>query len=284
MGGVIGLCIPGGNLIPPLAVTLILGFIILLSCLKLQGGDFRQLNIKGLLGFWLGRFAMLPAIMYALTLLVAPTYSPAVLLLALTPAGTSSAAFTGLFGGNVAAALFITLLSSGAAIVLIPMGFAAAGIEGAAPPPVMLLVTLTQCVLLPALLAYPLRRVKAAVSFSVEWGKTITVLLLALMVFVIIAGQRSNILRDPATLPVPLLVAALCYAVFIAAGWLPFRASPGNRIAALTCSAYNNSGLSMALVLVGFAPKTVMTIVMAEVCWTLMPLATRKLMAVICAT
>ena len=206
------------------------------------------------------------------------------LLIALTPAGTSSAAFAALFGGNVVFALLMTLVSSLGCIILIPLAFgtigmgSADGIASAGPPAAGLLVTLSEVLLVPMVLAVPLRRIPVVVAVSRTWGKAITVLLLALMMFLIIANQRQAILMPPRTLVIPLLVAFLSYGVFVAAGLLAFRRAPGNRISAMTCSAYTNSGLTMALA-VGFDSTVMLTVVMGQLAWAMLPLVTRPLTA-----
>ncbi len=281
LSGLAGLCVPGLPVLPPQAVTILLGVVMFLACLRMEWGEFGQLPLGQLSLFWLARFAIVPILLYFAASILLPHYAAALMLLALLPPGTSSAAFAGLFGGSVPAALFLTLLSSLTAVVLIPGSFALLGEPGINPPVDRLLFALLECVLLPVILAYALRRRPRLGRLSDEYGKMLTILLLAIIFLSIIAGKRGAILADPAALVIPFSVAAGSYALFIAAALVCFRRSPPVRIALLTCSAYNNSALGMTLALLDFPSVVVLTIVLCQVCWVLLPVFTRPLISAI---
>ena len=197
--------------------------------------------------------------------------------LGLIPAGASSSAFTNVFGGSVSTALLLTLISSIGSVFLIPALCETVAHTHLTASAVSLFVTLAEAILIPGLLAIPLRRSHRLVTWCNQDGKLVSILLLAAMSLIIISGQRDTILFEPSSLIEPTFIALGCYLIFIIAGLPLFRQKPESRIATLTCSAYINTGIGMSLAITDFPREAVLEMVMAQLCWTVLPLATNPI-------
>jgi BASS family bile acid:Na+ symporter len=278
-GAVLGLFLPQAASLPAPTITVMLGFVIFLACLRIQTHDFGQVAWGQVILFWLGRFVVLPLILFSIGIVVAPDYATAILLLALLPAGASSPAFTNIFGGNVPTALFITLLSSAASVFLIPVLFETVGHMQVAVPSFKLFMTLLETIIIPAAIGFPLRGKFGLTQFSAQNGRLISVLLMSAIVVIIIAHQRQTILFDPASLITPLIVAIACYAIFMGVALPLFARAPESRIAVFTSSTFNNTVVGFSLALIDFPTQVVLTMVMAQLCWCLLPLATQPMIA-----
>lgn len=270
VGGLLGLALPLGSFIPPVSITLILAALIFLSCFRMTV-TLQESVSWNMLCFWVLRFLALPIVCWLACDSIVPAYAPGLLLLALCPAGASSAALTGLYGGNVSAAFVLTLVSSLACILSIPLLTGLLSPMAVNVSPWTVLQTMMFCILLPAVLHRLLRERSALKELSSRYGRLTSVLLISLMTLITITQMREEILTSPTLLIQPLMLGIVFYGIVLAVGF-SWRGSMQNRIAYGICSTFNNNGLGIGLALLYFDTKTVALLFSTEIIWSLLPL------------
>lgn len=266
---VLGLLIPHGGRIPDETLILLLATVTFLSCYKIDTPVAAAVNRRSIL-FCIARYAVLPLLLWVPASLLSADYALAVLLIALLPAGASSPALTHLFQGNVTLAFAVTLMSSALSVAVIPLTMAQIGGLHVAVNAQAIFGTLVVCLILPWLFYSGLRRNAPLRRFSERHGRLASILLVALIIFIVIAKQRDVILADPSGLIAPCLVALGCYLAFGLAG-LVNRAPYPDRAAYGVCSLFNNAALGVSLALLYFGPLVTLTAVAAEIIWSLLP-------------
>jgi len=266
---VLGLLFPYGRQIPDVAIIVPMAAVIFISCFKINV-PLRSAFSQSALLFYLARYVALPLLLGWLCSLAFPDYALAVLLLTALPPGASSAALTGLYNGNVALAFVLTIVGSALCVFLIPAYVALIGHIDIAIDPMPIFRTLAFCIFLPGLLYVVLRKNAPIVRFNEHHGRLVSVLLVSLNVFIVIAKQRQTILQDPQLLIVPALIAAGCYFAYaLAVLFLKFKAA--DHIAYGVCSVFNNIALGVGLAILHFTPQVILTTVMAEILWCFLP-------------
>ncbi|MFA4994358.1 MAG: bile acid:sodium symporter [Bdellovibrionales bacterium] len=264
-----GLAFPYGAWIPDETIIATLAILMFLSCFKITEPLRGVFSVKPVV-YCLLRYAVLPVLLWAACREFAPTFALGVLLLALCPAATSAAAFSGIYKGNVALTLAITIISSLASIFLIPATIGALQHQTIAVPALAMLKTLSLCILLPGGLYLLLRDREFLKNYSQSHGRFTSVVLVSLMVFVAMSKTRDYFLVNPQDLILPLFIAAGFYAL---AMFLSFsiRASRQDRIAYGVSSAFNNGLLGTGLAVLYFDERTIAVIVAANLIWTFLP-------------
>jgi predicted Na+-dependent transporter len=264
-----GLAFPYGAWIPDETIIAVLAILMFLSCFKITEPLRSVFSWKAVF-FCLLRYAALPVVLWMGCREIAPTFALGVLLLALCPAATSAAAFSGIYKGNVALALVITIVSSLASIFLIPATIGALQNQTIAVPVLAMLKTLSLCILLPGGLYLLLRDRELLKNYSQSHGRFTSVVLVNLMVFVAMSKTRDYFLVNPQDLIVPVFIASGFQAL---ATLLSFsiRAAKQDRIAYCVCSAFYNGLLGTGLAVLYFDEKTIAVMLAANLIWTFMP-------------
>jgi bile acid:Na+ symporter, BASS family len=270
VAGVAGLVFPYGALIPNGVLVAILAALIFLSCFRINT-PLRAVFSWRPLVFCLMRYVALPILLWGICKEIAPSYALGILLLALCPAGTSSAALTGMYDGDVTLAFVITILSNIACVFLIPAVTGIFGHASMALPVFAILKTIVLCIVLPGVVYIPLRRRRPLVEYSRIYGRLTVVIMISLLVFIALAKSRDYFLANPQGMIAPLLLAAVFYIIAIAFGFVIKTARP-ERIAYGVCSAFNNNGLGIGLALMYFDQKTIALLVVTEIAWSFLPL------------
>jgi predicted Na+-dependent transporter len=209
--------------------------------------------------------------LWALAHAFAPTYANGVFLLALVPAGVASPAFASIFGGAVAPAFAIVIVSQILTPFLIPLQFAWLGGVVAAPDPKALFMTMVWCIFLPMLVYAAIRKHEPTRAYMYAQNKMFSVLLVAFVIAMAIAKQREVILSGEGLLPA-FIATSLCFVCFMASAWYLFpRRARDERIAYATCSSFNNAALGVSLALLHFPPPVVLFVAVSEMSWSLLP-------------
>jgi predicted Na+-dependent transporter len=268
----LGLVLPGLPAVPNEASAVALAALMFVSSYKLQDGGFAAIRWRDVGLFWLLRYGLLPLALWYAATLVLPGYATEILLLSVVPAAVSSPAFSAIYGGVVAPAFAVVVLSQLLTPLLIPLQFMLAGAEQVSPSPGHLLRTLLLCIVLP-MLAYALaRRHAPSARFFYRQNKFFSIVLIMFVIALAISKQREVILASPAALLVPLAVAMGCYATYLlGAWWLAARRPRAERITYATCSVFNNAALAVSLGLLHFPPDVVLFVAAAEIGWALLP-------------
>ncbi len=252
----IGLYAPGTyDWLKP-AVPVTLGGILFFTCLKIPLGEvvagLRDRPLLARAG-WMAaaKLALLPAIAWGLTMLIAPAWAPGVALVALMPAGLSSVALTDLHRGDRVLALFLIIVTSLLAPLTVPAGMALVH-----PGPTPDLARLAgQAVYILALLAIPFaaaqtvrRLAPGLIARGMAWWGRGAILCLVLMILVSCLANRSAWAGwEPSRMLAPLALTCLACAATLATALLLRRCLPPGAATAFACAAlYMNNGLSIA--------------------------------------
>ncbi|NBO21491.1 MAG: hypothetical protein EBU97_06125, partial [Rhodobacteraceae bacterium] len=201
-----------------------------------------------------------------------PVYATGIFLLALVPPAVSSPAFVNLFGGHIASAFSLVLLSTLAAPLLIPLQFALVGDGAVAPAPQFLFKTLVLCIFIPILCYGVARRHEQVSHYIYRRNKFLAIILVAFIITLVVAKQRDVILADVGAIVPMVAINLLCFIVFLLVGWkFAPRSDPTMRITYATCSMFNNVALCVSLALLHFHSDVILFVTAGEMAWALLP-------------
>jgi len=252
----IGLYIPGEFAWLKPFVPVALGGILFFTALKIPFGEvLGGLADRRLLArcSWMAaaKLAVLPALAWLVTRLIAPDWAAGVALVAMMPAGLSSVALADLHRGDRVLALFLIITTSLLAPLTVPAGMAlvhpgpspdAARLAGqAAYILLMLAIPFSAAQLVRLMLP---RMVTAGMAW---WGRGSICCLVLMILVSCLANRGAWAGWSPATMLVPLGLA--CLASLIALGCALFlrRWLAGPAVTSFACAAlYMNNGLSIA--------------------------------------
>lgn len=275
-GCIAGLVWPAWNAVPDKTVIVILMIATYLACFKLSAADMQHVRWWRMALFLPLRFILLPLILYALALGVLPGYATAILLVALLPTGVSVPAMVNVFGGNVSYAAVMTLVATIAAPFVIPLIFSWLGGTHITAPTADMFYSLLVILILPCMLYLFTRRIRRLKAKALEFGKSVTIALIAVMIAIVVGKQRTLILADPLALALAILLSLLLFIILLWAGWLyAARERREERITVATCSGYNNAALGVSIALLHFTPEIVVFTVGAELAWAALPFVSR---------
>lgn len=267
-----GLVLPGLPSLPDISVIAALAALTFISCYKFRDGDFKSIRIHDLALFYMARFMALPFALWWVTRQFMPEWAMAVFLLSVLPTAVASPAFVSIFGGTLAGAFALVVLSQVLAPVLIPLQFAWLGDVQAVPLPGYLFDTLAWCIVVPMIVYALVRKHRKTTDYFYARHTFLSLALSAFVIAAAVARQRDIILTDPAGLAAPLLIAVACYVCYALFGWAASFTRPrGERIAYMTCSGLNNFALGVSLALLHFPPPVVSLIAVSAIAWSLLP-------------
>ena len=266
----VGLCVPQIGRLPDNAAAIVLGLLTFFSCFRLRDGGFSEISWPKIVAFYICRYVALPLVLWFIAKQLIPAHATAIFLMALVPTAVSSPAFVNIFGGHVASAFAIVLLSTLAAPLLIPLQFALIGDGALAPPPVFLFRTLVLCIFIP-ILCYLVARRHEGFSLSIyKRNKFLAIVLVAFIIALVVSKQREVILGDLWAIIPMILVNLLLFFVFLMVGWY-FSRGRELRITLATCSMFNNVALAVSLALLHFHSDVILFVTASEMAWALLP-------------
>lgn len=258
--------------VPDDAASFALAMLTYASCFKLRDGGFSDIRWREILRFYLVRYVIVPVLLFVIVHRLLPDYALGVFLLALVPAAVSSPAFAHMFGGRVPPAFAIVIISTLLAPFLIPLQFMWASDVALDISPFGLFRTLAFCIFLPMVLYVLTRRFTRLANGMYDHVKVISILLVAFVIALVIAKQRSVILADIPALMLPFIVCLICYILFmLSALWLARKEQRDTQITYVVCSVFNNVALGVSLALVHFPPKIILFVAVSEVAWAMLP-------------
>ena len=267
-----GLAVPQIGHVPDNAAGITLGLLTFFSCFKLRDGGFSEIRWKHILLFYVCRYVVLPLCFLHIARYFMPGYATAIFLMSLVPTAVSSPAFVNLFGGHVASAFAIVLLSTLGAPLLIPLQFAWAGDAAVAPAPLFLFKTLVLCIFIPALCYLVARRHRAISHYIYRRNKFLAIVLVAFIIALVVSKQRELILSDAAAIIPMVGINLACFIIFLMVGWffIP-KKEKAQRITFATCSMFNNVALGVSLALLHFHSDVILFVTAGEMAWALLP-------------
>lgn len=274
----LGLVVPGMPDLPNQTAILVLALLMFISCYRLSEGGFAALRWRDVLGFWVIRYMVLPAALWAVARVTVPEYAIGVFLLSVLPAGVSSPAISSFYGGAVAPGFAIVILSQLATPFLIPLQFAVVGqvdhsfAGQVVPSPVDLFMTMVWCIFVPMIVYAFVRKNKALEGVVERQSKIASMLLVAFVIALAIAKQRDILMSHVGDMAVSLVMTVLCFVMFMVVGWVFARKLPREaRITYAGCSAFNNAALGVSLALLHFPPPIILFVAVSEIAWAMLP-------------
>ncbi len=274
-----GLLVPGLSHLPNVSVAVALAILMFVSCYRWREGGAGWETWRDVGMFYLLRYGLLPAVIWWVLHRLVPEVATGAFLLSVVPAAVSGPVFTSIYGGSVSVAFAIVLLSQCLAPFLIPLQFSWVSWSGAVqtvPDPLHLFRTLSYCILLPMAVYALARKHRRSADFFYEQSKLAAVLLASFMIMVAVAKQREVIFSGGTALLKPVVVAHLCFLLYIAFAWFWSLSKPrAERIAYATCSGFNNAGLGVSLALLHFSAPVILFVAVSEMAWALLPVMLR---------
>jgi len=267
---VVGMLLPGLENTPDIYVPFMLGIMVFFLCSKMSVAELSGLAIPTVLLFYVLRFLVFPLALYALALVLVPSFAIGILLIALVPVGVTTPTLVGSVNGNVALAFVLTVASSLLAPFVIPAVFLLIGsdvtVEVASLSSMLFAV-----VFIPSLLYILIVKITPDAKASIERNSAfVPVLLLGIIVAIVISKQKTVFLNDINLLFVSLILSIILFYFLYLFGWLFNR--NGGRATLLSyalCSGANNNALAISLALVYFPSQTVFFVIVSELVWVL---------------
>ncbi len=249
-----GLWLPGeyGYLEP--LIPVVLGTMLFFTSLRVRlsalAGEITSLRALRRIGALAGlKLVVLPLVVYALGLLLAPEWALGLFLVAAMPAGMSSAALTGLYGGNIGMALMLILATSLLCPLTVPLQLQLLG----GNPDWPLAARKAGYLLLLLAIPFALAQIawRAAPRFVAErdalWQRC-TLGVMSALIFVSAAPCRdawSHVAGH--ALLVPIALTGVASALFVATGLVSRIALATPEAIAFGCACiYMNNGLGVA--------------------------------------
>lgn len=275
----LGLLLPGLDTLPNETAVATLAALMFLSFFSLREGEWKTLHWPSLAGYYGLRYVLAPWLLWLAVRPFSPEYAIGVFLLGTLPAAVSSPAIANIYGGAVAPAFIIVIVSQLATPFLVPGQFALLAGVGAGvgaeviPNPFDLFCTMAWCIFLPGALYLPLRRHAGLAGHVQRNGKLWAMGLVAFVIALVVAKQRGAILAQGFGLLGLLGLNAGCYLLFIALGWLCAKGRPREaQVTYAVCSGFNNAALGVSLALIHFPPAIILFVAVSEIAWSLQPM------------
>jgi len=265
--------------VPDDSASVALAILTYASCFKLRDGGFADIRWRDVVWFYVARYIILPVVLFAVAHFLIPDYALGIFLLALVPAAVSSPAFSHMFGGSVPPAFAIVIISTLLAPFLIPLQFYWASEVAMDISPIGLFKTLAFCIFLPMALYFATKCFRRWGNAMYDNVKLISIVLVAFVIALVIAKQRSAILADIPALIVPFCAAFGSYMIFVlCAMWLGRKQPRDIKITYAVCSGFNNVALGVSLALLHFPAKIILLVAVSEIAWATLPMMMKILL------
>ncbi|EKD93719.1 MAG: hypothetical protein ACD_28C00075G0002 [uncultured bacterium] len=273
MGGIIA-----GMLFPEMghwtlkAILPIMGIVLLLTFLKVNFSEILN-HLKNIrfLGYVTTMYMLIiPGIVFAIFQNVNPDLAVAALLLSAVPCGVSAAPLTHLLKGNTSLSITLTILSYLIAPITLPLLFKILVGQSIDLDIVGLFKTLLFLIFIPLGLSEILKKYSPKNVKKIKpYTKSLSVLIISVMVYTGIAIQRDQILENPEQI---LNQLAWLYGLFLlyhTVGYLMAPQRPKtDKIAISVSKTYMNNTLGIALAVNFFNPAVVLFMVLSEIPWS----------------
>ena len=258
----------------------VLSFIIFSSSFKVSFSvEFFRDRVKSLFVFYMLRFLAIPVALFYIILPFSPFYASSVFLLFILPAGVTAPAFTNVFGGNIALALVLLILSSFLIPLLMPFLSSLLMTEVIEIDRLQLFSTLFITVIFPYLLHLPFRKNASVNLWMQNHDSFISVIGIALIFSLAIAEYRPVLLSEP-DLILPFFIVALAgFVGMYLFGWVVFQKTPrGDKVALLFVSGANNVALGVVISFLYFPAETGIFFIVCEIAWVLILIPVKKVL------
>jgi len=280
IGAAIGLIVPGWSVVPSGVVVALLGSIIYLACFRIGGLSPKLFSPQRIALFFVLRFIALPIVIFFCAQTIAPKYALPLVVLTAMPAGVSAAAFTGFFGGTVPLAFVLVVLTNISTPFLVPLLMQLTAGTVIRIDTVSIFRTLALAIFVPMALYFFTRRVSSIRSSVEQFGRSTTVVIVALIIMLVVGARREFFLDHPGDLPELLFMSSLGFLILFLSGWYMYPAgSREDRIACSVSSGCNNAALGVSIALMYFPPEVGLFLVISEIPWMIGPIVLRRVLS-----
>lgn len=266
---IVGLFVPGIELIPNDVVTFLLAFMVLFLSSKVDISEVKDIKLSSVIVFYIIRFILLPIILFFIAESLIPKYSVGILLLALLPVGITTPLLVGNLKGNVTFALGLTIITSLLAPLVLPFIFMNIGIQHDLEIK-GLFITLFLIIIAPLVLYYSFIAIKKELKpFFYNNSSFVSTLLLGIIISIVVSKQKDVFLNDISALLVVSLALLIMFLLFYLFGWFyPLkREQPSFLICNALSSGAINTALGINLALLYFSDDTIFFLVVSEFFW-----------------
>ena len=265
------LFLPGLEHVPSEWATYAMATIIFFACSKIHLDDVKSIPLSQVGVFYLGRFIVLPALVYFAFAYAYSDLKEAVLLMMLVPAGVMVPAVCMMMKGNVSMGLGGVVLSSLLAPLLVPTFFEVFGYEGVEIDTLDMFIKLCIMILFPIVIYFTfVRRLEPVKLKMRENASAYSVIMINIVFACVIAQQRDVFFDEPLFVLTAFLCSGVVFFLMYGFGWVfGFRTSRANRISFALISGANNMALAIALGTLLFPDVVSQYMVVAEVNWIL---------------
>ncbi len=269
IGAISGFFLPSLGDMADEVVIFLTAVLIFLSCSDIDKKGFLEIDIFQMGVFTMIRFVVFPLVLFYGVKTYLPEFSTGILLLALMPAGVAVASLCSMSKANVVVGLSITIISSLLAPFIIPAVFSFLG-QTVNVDIWDLFLTLIYVVLFPiGLYFFVFDKIKPAKKAIKEFNKTAAILFLAIILAIVIAAQKEELLNNLDLIFIGILVMSGLYALLYLFGIVySYFIKEGEKIAFIYGSGANNNSLAVGLSFAYFDPLTSLFIVLSEIVWS----------------
>ena len=269
LGALLGFFVPSFGEYADEIVIVLTALLIFLACADIELKDFFEIDIFNVGLFSLLRFTIFPLALFYVSYTFFPDYAMGVLLLSLMPAGVAVASLCSMSNAKVSLGLSITIISSLLMPLYVPGIFMFLG-QYVEIDIFNLLLVLIGVVILPLCLYFLLvNRVSWLSSVVKRYNKSTSVLTLSLILVIVIAAQKEDILSNFSSVVYGLIFMTALFAFYYAFGVIySLFISKANRVPYIFGSGAMNNSLAVGLAFIYFDAKTSLFIILSEIVWS----------------
>jgi len=270
LGVVLGFFIPSFGSAADEIVIFLTAALIFISCSDIEPKNFFKTDIfeQGL--FVLTRFMVFPLVLYMIAKIIVPEFAMGVLLLSLMPAGVAVASLCSMSRGGVILGLSLTIISSLLTPLTIPAMFSFIGVQVNVNS-VDLFCVLMLIVVLPVFIyLLIIRQLKTVHKKIKSHNKTLPVLILAMILAIVVASQKHELLNNPSVVYYGFLIMVFLFALYYLFGIAYSKfVKQSDQISYIFGSGAMNNSLAVGLAFAYFDSNTIIFIVLSEVVWSI---------------
>ena len=264
----LGFLIPGLEKIPSQTLLFFLGGMIFVSSFQITISEIRKINPVQVGGFYLGRYILLPFLLWFIAMQINVSLAIGVLLLSLVPAGVASPGVSNIYKGNISLSILIVIASSLLAPFVIPVLLELAISQQVELDTAGIFKTLLFTVFLPLLLHYPFRKFAKFKLWIRQNDSLFIVPFIGILIILVISKQKGYIVENLMTVGGYVLATFIVFGVYYLFGW--FASLKGiimNKISYALASGVNNTALGIVLGFLYFPPEVSIFLVTSELAW-----------------
>jgi predicted Na+-dependent transporter len=263
---ILGLVVPGLNLVPVVIIPITLALVIFITGFRFSFSEFSQLSLRGLLLGYLARFFLFPIFVYLVLFQLSKSFAEAALVVALMPTGVMAASFAALHQASVAATVICLLISSALAPAVIPWAFVLLRVNEIQIPTQAVATTLLIVLVAPLILGIIFKATGVIPKSIDDVGQVVIKYLIAVTCMCVIAQHRDQLFMNPLAAVLNVLgMVVLYFSLYLFPRlYAPLRKLPYLLRTCTIASGYNNNILAVVVASLYF-PQEIAVIVLTSI-------------------